>query len=988
MANGELKILFNAGGNAARQAYAATPEQLHALENALRNSVRGDVRFDTGSRALYATDASNYRQVPLGVVIPQDAEDVRAALAACRKFDAPVLTRGGGTSLAGQGCNVAVVLDFSKHLQKILELDPAKKIARVQSGIVLDRVREAAEMHHLTFAPDPATHNRCTLGGMIGNNACGVHALMGGKTVDNIHSLRVLLYDGTEMEVGATSEEELASIIKQGGRRGEIYAALRRLRDQYAPLIRQRFPRIPRRVSGYNLDELLPENGFHVARALVGSEGTCVTITEATLQLRDSPPHRVLVGLGFSDAFIAADHVPFLLEHQPIGLEGFDGLLIDGMRRKQLAVNDIALLPEGHGHLLVEFGGWGAEEAAAKAEALVVACRRLTPMPTARIYSAGEARRVWHVRESALGATVFVPGEPHGWEGWEDSAVPVDRLGGYLRELAVVLERYGYRTPLYGHFGQGCVHMRMNFDLESAAGIQKFRGFLDDATDVVLRHGGSISGEHGDGQARAALLPKMFGLELMQAFREFKAIWDPTNKMNPGKLMDPVAVYQPEENLRLGANFQLAPTSTHFQFPADGGSLSHATMRCVGVGACRKVDSGTMCPSFMVTGEEQHSTRGRAHLLWEMLQGELRPEGWRSKAVKDALELCLSCKACKNECPVNVDVATYKAEFLAQYYKGRVRPLHAYAFGWMDQWAHLASVMPHAANFFGQNAFFAAGIKQALGVASQRRLPAFAQKNFRAEMLRRSHTHLPTGPSDSAVRAKAFLWADTWNNYFHPQTLHAAWSVLNRAGFDVQLPQKHLCCGRALYDFGMLDRAKRYLTHVLEAMAPQLQAKTPIIVLEPSCASVFRDEMQNLFPNDPRAAQLARQTYSLGEFLVHQAPQYAPPSLAGRSLLLHGHCHQKTQMQEELSLLTRTGATVQTLDSGCCGMAGPFGFEKDKYEVSTNLAERVLLPAVRAAKNETVIVTNGFSCREQIAQMSPRRAVHLAEVLCDTPHCR
>ena len=991
MATENLKgfnILSNAGGNAARQAYAATSEQLRALENALRNSVHGDVRFDTGSRALYATDASNYRQVPLGVVIPQDEEDVRAAIAACRKFDAPVLTRGGGTSLAGQCCNVAVVLDFSRHLQKILELDPVKKIARVQSGIVLDRVREAAEAHHLTFAPDPATHNRCTLGGMIGNNACGVHALMGGKTVDNIHSLRVLLYDGTEMEVGATREEELASIINQGGRRGEIYAALRRLRDQYAPLIRQRFPRIPRRVSGYNLDELLPENGFHVARALVGSEGTCVTVTEATLQLRDSPPHRVLVGLGFSDAYIAADHVPFLLEHQPIGLEGFDGLLIDGMRRKQLAVNDIALLPEGRGHLLVEFGGWSAEEAAAKAEALVAACRRLTPMPTARIYSAGEARRVWHVRESALGATVFVPGEPHGWEGWEDSAVPVDRLGRYLRELAVVLERYGYRTPLYGHFGQGCVHMRMNFDLESAAGIQKFRGFLEDATDVVLRHGGSISGEHGDGQARAALLPKMFGPELMQAFCEFKAIWDPTNKMNPGKLVDPVAVYQPEENLRLGADFQLAPTSTHFQFPADGGSFAHATMRCVGVGACRKVDSGTMCPSFMVTGEEQHSTRGRAHLLWEMLQGELRPEGWRSKAVKDALELCLSCKACKNECPVNVDIATYKAEFLAQYYKGRVRPLHAYAFGWMDQWAHLASVMPRVANFFGQNALFAAGIKQALGVAPQRRLPAFAQKNFRAEMLRRSHLRLPMEINPAAARVKVFLWADTWNNYFHPQTLHAAWSVLDRAGFDVQLPQQHLCCGRALYDFGMLDRAKRYLKNVLAAMAPQLQAQTPIIVLEPSCASGFRDEMQNLFPNDPRAAQLARQTYSLGEFLVQRAPQYAPPSLAGRSLLLHGHCHQKTSMQEELSLLTRTGATVQTLDSGCCGMAGPFGFEKDKYEVSINLAERVLLPAVRAAENETVIVTNGFSCREQIAQMSPRRAVHLAEVLCETSCCR
>ncbi|HUZ05787.1 MAG TPA: FAD-linked oxidase C-terminal domain-containing protein, partial [Acidobacteriaceae bacterium] len=512
------------------------------------------------------------------------------------------------------------------------------------------------------------------------------------------------------------------------------------------------------------------------------------------------------------------------------------------------------------------------------------------------------------------------------------------------------------------------------------AGIRKFRSFLDDATDVVLRHGGSLSGEHGDGQARAALLPKMFGPALMQAFREFKALWDPTNKMNPGKLIDPIAVYQPEENLRLGANFRLAQTSTHFQYPADGGSLAHATMRCVGVGACRKVDSGTMCPSFMATGEEQHSTRGRAHLLWEMLQGELRTEGWRSEPVKEALDLCLSCKACKNECPVNVDVATYKAEFLAQYYKGRLRPLHAYAFGWMDQWAHLASFAPSAANFFGQNAFLSSGIKRALGIASQRRLPRFASENFRDKFL--SQRMQPKS------LLSVFLWADTWNNYFHPQTLHAAWSVLDRAGFDVQLPQQHLCCGRALYDFGMLDRAKRYLRNVLDALAPQLQAGTPIVVLEPSCASVFRDELQNLFPNDPRAAQLARQTFLLGEFLTRHAPNYAPPSLAGKNLLLHGHCHQKSQMQDELSLLTRTGAAVQLLDSGCCGMAGPFGFEKNKYEISENLAERVLLPAVRAAENDTLLVTDGFSCREQIAQLSPRRAVHLAEVLCDTPVSR
>ncbi len=586
-----------------------------ALETALRKSVRGDVLFDSGSRSLYATDGSHYRQVPIGVVLPLDTADVEATVAACRKFGAPILSRGGGTSLAGQCCNVAVVLDLSRYVDKILHLDFDSKLARVQPGIVLDRVRDAAEKHHLTFAPDPATHNRCTLGGMIGNNSCGVHALMGGKTVDNIESMRVLLYDGTVLEVGATSDNELQAIISGGGRRGEIYAGLKNIRDRYAVLVRERFPKIPRRVSGYNLDELLPENGFHVARALVGSEGTCVTVLEATLRLMHSPPCRTLVGLGFEDSFIAADHVPSVLESKPIGLEGFDALLVDFMRRKDLATNDLSLLPEGRGHLLVEFGAESQEEAVAQAAAMVEACKKFSVPPHARLYSAEEAKRVWHVRESALGATVFVPGQPLRWEGWEDSAVPVGQLGGYLRDLFAAMQPYGYNTPIYGHFGQGCIHMRFNFDLESEEGIGKYRRFIEDAADIVLAHGGSLSGEHGDGQARAALLPKMFGPELIQAFNEFKAVWDPTNKMNPGKLADPVKLYQPQDNLRLGAGYKTHQVKTHFQFPDDGGSFSMATLRCVGVGLCRKEDAGAMCPSYMATRDERHSTRGRAHLL-------------------------------------------------------------------------------------------------------------------------------------------------------------------------------------------------------------------------------------------------------------------------------------------------------------------------------------------------------------------------------------
>ncbi len=493
------------------------------LEARLKTRIRGEVRFDTGSRALYATDASNYRQVPIGVVIPRDVGDVEATFAACRELGAPILARGGGTSLSGQCCNVAVVLDFSKYMRSILSLDPESRLAVVEPGIVLDRVREAAEEHHLTFAPDPATHSRCTLGGMIGNNSCGTHALMGGKTVDNIRALDVLLYDGTRMTVGATSEEEFQRIVAGGGRQGQIYAGLARIRNKYEHLIREKFPRIPRRVSGYNLDELLPENGFNLARALVGSEGTCATVLRATLDLKHSPPCRRLVVVGFEDAFIAADHVPFILEYHPIGLEGIDRMLTGFMLRKGLAVDDIALLPPGDSFLLVEFGASTEEEVLAQAQRFVEAVSGVAARPSARLYSTADAARIWFVRESALGATVFVPGEPHGWEGWEDAAVPPEKLGSYLRQLFALMGEYGYRSPMYGHFGQGCVHLRINFDLESAPGIRAFREFIDRAADIVIAHGGSISGEHGDGKARSVLLPKMFGPELMEAFREFKA---------------------------------------------------------------------------------------------------------------------------------------------------------------------------------------------------------------------------------------------------------------------------------------------------------------------------------------------------------------------------------------------------------------------------------------------------------------------------------
>ena len=945
-----------------------------ALEARLRATVRGEVRFDAASRALYATDASNYRQVPIGLVLPRDTDDVIATIAACREFGAPVLSRGGGTSVAGQCCNVAVVLDFSKYMRGIVALDPETRLARVEPGIVLDALRDAAEEHELTFAPDPATHSRCTLGGMIGNNSCGVHALMGGKTVDNIEALDILLYDGTRMTVGRTSEAELAAIIAEGGRRGEIYAGLKRLRDTYAALVRERFPDIPRRVSGYNLDELLPESGFNVARALVGSEGTCVTILEATCALKPSPQHRRLIALGFTDAYIAADHVPVVLKHKPIGLEGFDGYLVDCMLLKSLNVDDVKLLPAGRGFLLCEFGADSSEEVDRRAENLIEASQSFVQPPTVALYSAEEAERVWRVRESGLGASVFTPGIESGWEGWEDSAVPPASLGAYLRELFALIHGYGYQSPMYGHFGQGCVHLRISFDLKTEQGVHAYRHFIEEAADIVLKYGGSFSGEHGDGQARAALLPKMFGPELMQAFAEFKALWDPLNRMNPGKLIDPVAVYDPIENLRLGAGYERAKVDTWFQFPNDQGSFAHATERCVGVGACRKVDTGTMCPSYMATREEKHSTRGRAHLLWEIMQGNVIGDGWQNPEVKEALDLCLSCKACKTECPVNVDVATWKAEFLAHFYAGKRHPLDHHAFGFMDRWAALASHAPWLANLPLRVPAVASLAKSVLHIAPQRSLPIFAQRNFRDAFHQREGREAAAGKT-------VLLWPDTWNNYFHPRALHAAAKLLTASGSRVEVPKQHICCGRPLYDFGFLDEARRYLRRILNRFAPQIDAGVPFVMLEPSCASVLRDELVNFFPKDERALRLSRQTVMLSETLA-QSGFHSPP-MPGRRIVVQGHCHQKAlmTMKDEMRLLRATGADVTLLDSGCCGMAGPFGFEAEKYEVSQILAERVLLPAVRASAPEDVLVANGFSCREQISQNSSRRAVHLAEVL-------
>ena len=763
-----------------------------ALSRRLKKRLEGEVRFDDGTRALYATDGSNYRQVPIGVVLPKSIEDVMETMAACREFGAPILSRGGGTSLAGQCCNVAVAMDMSKYFNRILEINPSGKFARIQPGVVLDHLRDQAKAQYgLTFGPDPSTHNHCTLGGMLGNNSCGVHSVMtqfygpGPRTSDNVEELEILTYDGCRMQVGKTSDEELSKIISAGGWRGEIYGRLKKLRDVYADLIRARYPDIPRRVSGYNLDDLLPENGFHVARALVGSESTLVTILEARLSLVKNPRARSLVLLGYPDVYAAGEHVMDVLPFKPIGLEGIDRKLIDHMELTGVHRKNIKLLPAGEGWLIVEFGGDTKSDSDARARELMAALKRKPTAPSMKLFDdMAEEEQVWKIRESGPGATAFAPGKPDAWEGWEDSAVPPERVSEYLRELQKLFEKFGYDSSLYGHFGQGCIHCRIPFDLRTAEGIQNYLKFTDQAADLVLKFGGSISGEHGDGQSRAELLPKMFGPELCRAFVEFKNIWDPDWKMNPGKVVE---AWGRADNLRLGTDYHPQDPETHFKFPLDNHSFAHAALRCVGIGECRREEGGTMCPSYRVLDEEEHSTRGRAHLLFEMLRGETIHGGWQSEEVKESLDLCLACKGCKGDCPVKVDMATYKAEFLSHYYKHRIGPPHAFAFGLIHVWAHFASLAPRVANFFSQQPPFSTIGKFLIGVAPERRLPSFTRETFKQWFHKRGKVN--------AEKPRVLLFADTFNNHFHPQVSQAAVEVLEDAGFQVVVPTPNMCCG-------------------------------------------------------------------------------------------------------------------------------------------------------------------------------------------------
>ncbi|MFG1779501.1 FAD-binding and (Fe-S)-binding domain-containing protein [Micromonospora sp. NPDC049048] len=957
----------------------ATGVDLDALAARLRPVVDGEVRFDAGSRGAYSTDGSNYRQIPLGVVVPRTVEAAVAAIEVCRQTGVPVLSRGGGTSLAGECTNTAVVIDWSKYCNRLLDVDVEAKTCLVEPGIVLDTLNELLASYRLEFGPKPATHNHCTIGGMIGNNSCGATAQRTGKTVDNLVEMEVLLYDGTRMWVGETNDEQYAEIQGRSGRQAEIYRQLRALRDEYLSDIRTRYPDIPRRVSGYNLDSLLPERNFHVAQALVGSENTLVTVLRARLKLVPVVPAKVMVFLGYQDIAAAADDVKHILPHNPIALEGLDDKLINFEKRKHMHPAAVHLLPKGGGWLMVQLGGDTPQEAEDALARMLAAMRREAGPHVHRFDDEAHEEQMWRIRESGLGATARVPGEDDTWEGWEDSAVPPDRLGDYLRDLDRLFREYGFeQASLYGHFGQGCVHTRIPFKLTTADGVRQFRSFIERAADLVVSYGGSFSGEHGDGQSRGELLPKMYGERLVRAFGQLKAIFDPDDRMNPGKVVGP---YPLDSHLRIGVDYNHGGVLTHFRYPDDSGSFGRAVLRCVGVGKCRRQHGGVMCPSYMVTREEEHSTRGRSRLLFEMLDGTARGgvigDGWRSEAVRDALDLCLACKGCKADCPVNVDMATYKAEFLSHHYQGRLRPRSHYSMGWLPALAAVAARAPRVVNALTQAPGPDRLAKLVGGIDRRRDIPLFAPESFQRWFTRRT-------PNGDGSRGEVLLWPDTFTNHFHPGVGQAAVEVLEAAGWRVRVPDQPVCCGLTWISTGQLGVAKRVLQRTVDALRPHLRAGTRVVGLEPSCTAVFRSDAHELFPDDEDVSRLRKQTVTLAELLHEHTPGWRPPSLPAHALI-QTHCHQHAILgtAADQAVLTAVGVQADILDSGCCGLAGNFGFEAGHYEVSEACAERVLLPAVRAAADTDVILADGFSCRTQVAQgaASGRGAIHLAELL-------
>ncbi|XIF81345.1 FAD-binding and (Fe-S)-binding domain-containing protein [Kutzneria buriramensis] len=893
------------------------------LVERLRAEVDGEVLADPGTRAMYAADASNYRHVPLTVVRPRTVDAVVAAVGVAAELGVPITSRGAGTSIAGNACGEGLVLDFSRHLNAVLDVDPASRRAVVQPGVVPDALNRLAGRHGLHFAPDPSTHARCTIGGMIGNNACGAHSVAWGKTVDNVESLDVLLPDGTRFDAGLAESP--------------LHGELRTLRDQVMAAVRTGFPRIPRRVSGYNLDQLLPENGLHVGRALVGSEGTCVTVLRATVKLVEVPTSRALVVLGFADTYAAADEVVALLSLDVLAIEGVNDDIVKILRQRKPGTPGLKALPAGRSWLFVE-----TVDPDAVVKAMPGATGSVVVTDPARM------RELWRIREDGAGLLTRMPDGAEAWSGWEDAAVPPERLGAYLRDFDKLLGRHGRRGPTYGHYGDGCLHVRIDFDLHGPG----YRTFMEEAADLVVSHGGSLSGEHGDGQARSELLPRMYSPEIMAAFRRFKAIFDPRGLMNPGRIVDPLPL---DADLRVVVAPARIPLRTKLSLHADGGDLAAASRRCIGVAKCLTASGGVMCPSYRATREEKHSTRGRARLLFDMLNGSVVRGGFRSAEVREALDLCLSCKGCKRDCPVDVDMATYKAEFLHQHYRGRLRPASHYSMGFLPLWLAIA---PGLVRRLGDRPL----VKRLGGIDPARAMPTVHDRSLRSRLKGR------ISPSGDPV----VLFTDTFTDHFDPQVGVDAVAVLEHLGFAVTLPRKRVCCGLTWMSTGQLGVAKRVLHRTARIMDG---SDVPVVGLEPSCTAFLRNDALEL-TDEPAVQRLAGRVKTFAEQV---SPGMEP--LGDTKAVMQPHCHQYAELgvDADREVLRTAGVDTQVLDAGCCGLAGNFGFEAGHYDVSVAVAEHALLPAIRAT--DATVLADGFSCRTQLRQLTDRDPVHLASLL-------
>ncbi|MEO3749590.1 FAD-linked oxidase C-terminal domain-containing protein [Streptomyces sp. B6B3] len=953
-----------------------------AVARALRAARCGDVAADRASRARYAADASNYRRVPLAVVFPHTRQQVLDAVAACRRLGVPVTCRGAGTSTSGQAIGTGVVLDLSRHYRRLLDLDPAARRAIVEPGIVLDELRAAAAPHGLTFGPDPSTHSRCTLGGMIGNNACGSRSLAWGRTAENVVALEVVTYQGTVLTLGEMTAEEIALAVAVDDERGRLIARLHALARENLAALRTRFGRFPRQVSGYALEHLLPERRFNLARALVGAEGTCAVVLAATVRLVPEPPRRRLVVLGFADAVAAADAVPALLAHRGaepgarlLALEGFDRDLTDAVTAPEGRAA-LATLPAGGAWLFAELAG-PADQLSDAARALAAtAARAPGSTGTEAVDDPARARRLWRLREDGAGLATRLPDGSEAWPGWEDAAVPPARLGSYLRAFTALLRHHGLRGAVFGHFGEGCLHVRIDFDFTSDAGLATFRAFTTEAARLVAAHGGSLSGEHGDGLARSALLPAMYEPEAIALMERFKHAWDPDNGLNPGVIVHPAPH---DADLRAVPPRRPRPLPTVLPFHQDGGDFAKAARRCVGVGKCRSgTPNGTvMCPSFRATRDEKDSTRGRARLLQEMTSGDIVTDGWRSTEVRDALDLCLSCKGCSVDCPVGVDVATYKSEFLHHHYRRRLRPASHYSMGWLPLFARAAARAPRVVNAVTGSRLVPL-LKRLGGIAAERGIPRFADRTFLSWFRARE----PAGTGD---RGPVLLWVDSFTNHFAPEVLRAGVAVLEHAGYRVQVPPGTQCCGLTWFTTGQLGTARRVAARAVRALAGPLADGTPVVGLEPSCTAALRTDVPELLdgrPAGPDARRLAAATRTLAEQLVRHTPGWRPPPVDAEAVS-QPHCHQHATagFGADTELLAALGVRHRVLDSGCCGLAGNFGFERGHYDVSLAVAEQGLLPEVRAAAADTVLLADGFSCRTQIAQATDRTGTHLAQLI-------